>query len=463
MRANINMIKPNTCQGCFADWNFPGSICPHCGWDCQKKYPPLPFWNISETPDSRYVIGKLYCHFEDMVIWRIYDRLLGIPCFALMKEGHREEELAGVARRLQSVNKLYKGYVAVLGIKEIDARKVLLFSILDRYADANTFKQLLQAEMEYTDEIVVHVSGQTEREFMLPRGTLLADRYQNIGCIGIGGFGLVYLCEDIYLHRNVAIKEYFPPEWAERDGSNVKMKKNAPPARYRLGKQAFIEEAGVSSGFIHVPSVITMFDVFEENDTAYLVMEYVPGVSIGREMRARKYKPYSPDDMSDIILPVLAGLKKIHEKGIVHGDISPGNIMRSKWGDIKLIDFGAARCGDSLQQAASATFIKVSYAAPEQYQTAKEGIPKEEGPWTDLYSAGATMAYLLTGQKPRDVVSRRNAGTEDILSGQDMHRLGPWRKVIERATAFNKAERFQTAVEFGRAIQEIQNDLHRNL
>lgn len=457
------MTKPNACQGCFADWNFPGSICPRCGWDCQKRYPPLPFWNISETLDSRYVIGKLYCYFEDMVIWRIYDKLLGIPCFALMKEGHREEELAGVARRLQSVNKLYKGYVTVLGIREIDARKVLLFSILDRYADTKAFKQLLQTESEYRDEVVVYISGQPERECMLPRGTLLDNRYQNAGCIGIGGFGLVYLCEDIYLHRNVAIKEYFPSEWAERDGCKVKVKKSAPFERYRLGRQAFMEEAGIASGFIHAAPVITLFDAFEENDTTYLVMEYIPGASIGREMRARKYKPYSSDEMLDIILPVLAGLKGIHAKGIVHGDVSPGNIMRSKWGEIKLIDFGAARQEDKLQQAASASFIKVSYAAPEQYQTAKEGIPKEEGPWTDLYSAGATMAYLLTGQKPRDVVSRRNAGTEDILFERDMQRLGPWRKVIERATAFNKAERFQTAVEFGRAIQEIQNDLHRNL
>lgn len=457
------MTKPNTCKGCFAKWNTPVNICPYCGWDRRKKYPLLPFWNISETPNQRYVIGKLYCHFEDMVIWRIYDRVLQIPCFALMKEGHREEELAGVARKLQSVNELHKGYVAVLGIKEIDAKKVLLFSILDRYAEPEAFKQLLQTEADFRDEVVVYISGQQEREFVLPGGTLLDNRYQNVGCIGIGGFGLVYLCEDIYLHRNVAIKEYFPPEWAERDGCKVKMKKSAPQERFRLGKQAFIEEAAISSEFIHVTPVITLFDIFEENNTAYIVMEYIPGFSIGREMRARKYKPYTSQEMLDIILPVLAGLKKIHAKGIVHGDISPGNIMRSKWGDIKLIDFGAARCGDKLQQTASASFIKVSYAAPEQYQTAREGIPKDEGPWTDLYSIGATMAYLLTGQKPNDVVSRMNSDTKDILPGQGMQQLGPWRKVIECAVALDKAERFQTVCEFGRAIQEIHNDLHRNL
>lgn len=448
------MNTQNICQGCFAKWDTPGNICPCCGWNRKKKYPPLPFWNISETPNPRYVIGKLYCYFEDMVVWRIYDRLLKIPCFALMKAGDREEELAGVAARLQTVNEFYKGFVTVLGIREIDARTVLVFSILDRYAKPEAFKQLLETEAEYGGETGKRLPERPEQEYVLPRGTVLDNRYRNLGCIGIGGFGIVYLCEDIYLHRHVAIKEYFPLAWAERDGKKVKMKRSAPQGRFRLGKCAFMEEAGICSGFIHTPRVVTLYDAFEENDTAYLVMEYIAGISIGREMRALQYKSLSSDEMLDVILPVLAGLKKIHERGIVHGDISPGNIMRARDGEIKLIDFGAARYGGRLQPSAGALFIKASYAAPEQYQTAREGIPRDEGPWTDIYSAGAVMAYLLTGQKPKDAADRKNNG---------MAGLGPWRKVIARATAWDRAERFQNVIEFGRAIQEIRNDLHRNL
>lgn len=451
------MEMPKTCKGCFSKWDQERTVCPHCGWDCQKEYPPMPFWNIGEVLEERYRIGKIYCIDEDIAVWRIYDAYLKIPCFALMKVGHHVAELEEVAGRLQSVNEVYKGFVTVLAIKEIGTKRALLFSMMERYAKKRAFKQLLQTDPVSRGLLVKSVSGQEKEERILPAGSSLNGCYRIIGCIGIGGFGISYLCEDRKLHRNVAVKEYFPSEWAKRDGGYVTVKQSGMLEAYRCGVQAFLKEIHLTAKFIHTARIVTLLDAFEENDTVYLVMEYIPGISIGREMRLRQYQPFTPGEAAEIVFPVLDALRHIHARQLVHSDISPGNIMRSEEGEICLIDLGAAKYRKESRSSLSAAFLKPVYAAPEQYETAREGVPRNEGPWTDLYALGATLFYLLTGHKPLDVAGRLRSPDPELVSpeNKEYELEKPWREFIQRAMAMEIETRFQTVEEFGVEMRKL--------
>lgn len=210
--------------------------------------------------------------------------------------------------------------------------------------------------------------------------------------------------------------------------------------------------------FIHTPHAVTIYDVMEANDTAYLVMEYISGTSIGREMRERNYRPYEPQEMGDILFPVLEALHAFHEQKIIHSDLSPGNIMRSKEGEIFLVDMGAAKYALNCQPVLSAAFLKLDYAAPEQYQTAKEGIPKNEGPWTDIYALGATTYYLLTGQKPPDVMQRLTGKKTDVVLPRrcGLKKKRRWEKLINHAMALDIRERIHS-------VEELREEMGRLL
>lgn len=283
----------------------------------------------------------------------------------------------------------------------------------------------------------------------LPEGFLLAGRYEVISCIGIGGFGMTYLCEDKSLGQKAAVKEYFPRQWAQREDVYISVRKSSMAEAFRMGMQSFLREAQIMAEFVETPHVITLHDIWQANDTVYLAMEYLDGISVGRSMRQREGKPYSPKEAAEIALPALEGLGRMHEKGFIHGDVSPGNIMRSQSGEICLIDLGASRSYKEKRPAPNAVFLKPEYAAPEQYQTAREGIPRDEGPWTDVYGMGGVLYYLLTDQKPADALSR--------LEGKDEKAKLPrkWAKLLQRAMALPVQERISSAEELARQIRRL--------
>lgn len=291
----------------------------------------------------------------------------------------------------------------------------------------------------------------------LPEGFLIAGRYQIIRCIGIGGFGMIYLSEDRNLHRQVAVKEYFPRQWAEREDEYVSVKKSSMVDAFRLGMQSFLGEAQIMSRLADTPHVITFYDVLQANDTVYLVMEYIDGISVGRSLRERGYRPYTPKETAWILLPALEGLGQMHGKGIIHSDISPGNIMCSKEGEICLIDLGAAKDYKEKAPVFNAAFLKPDYAAPEQFRTAREGIPEDEGPWTDIYAVGGTMYYLLTGHKLTDAISRLN-GNHTELEDPKKYKVrlpGKWMKLIRQAMALEIKDRISSADELSGRIKKL--------
>lgn len=360
--------------------------------------------------ENRYLPGMLYWEKAGQTVWRMYDQLLEIKVLAFRAKEGQQEQLYRMAQKLERLNLLDGNSVKILAVKKIDTDWFLLFSVKNAEEKKKQIQAVLaatnlQETQEMPDFSKYRKQGRT-KEQVLPCGTILNGQYQVLDCVGIGGFGIVYLCQDFYLKRLVAVKEYFPEQWAERESSYVSVKSSDKLNAYRFGLQSFYEEAKMMAKFLNTPHIVTIYDVFQENDTAYLVMEYLSGISIGREMRLREYKSYSAAELSEIINPVMDALEAMHDQRIVHSDISPGNIMRTSNGDICLIDMGAAKYTNTVRPVLSAAFLKVNYAAPEQYRTARQGIPYDEGPWTDIYALGATIYYLLTGQKPPDIIKR---------------------------------------------------------
>lgn len=445
------------CRGCFSEWDNETGECPGCGWNPDIQYPKVFDWKTGDVLEKRYLLGNIYYSSEknNIAVWRIYDNLLGVSGFVLVKPEEDNEELVSLAHRLQGNNETVKNHIVVQAVKMLSGKSVLLFSMSDPYMDIVAFKTLLETETEKPEVIIPEPQYEEDKKQVLPLGTCIDNRYRIVDCLGIGGFGITYLCEDILLHRLVALKEYFPAEWAQRDETYVTVRQSKMLQAYRYGMQSFLKEIKITAKFIHTPHMVTIYDAMEANDTVYMVEQYIQGISIGREMRMRQYRPYDTLELAEIILPVLDALEAIHDKKIIHSDISPGNIMRTKQGDICLIDMGAAKYNLESQPPLSAAFLKIDYAAPEQYRTAKEGTPKGEGPWTDIYALGATMYYLLTGSKAMDVMNRLSGNDIEWSSSLIGSIPVEWIEFLQKTMALESSERIRSVAILREKMHEI--------
>lgn len=432
------MERLTICKGCFIEWNELDFQCFWCGWcpDQEGDVSDRDFgWQIGDMLEGRYQLGKIFVRTDDgYTVWRAYDHGLDIPCFLLVT----------LTENVHWLMKIAWGFcgqptcgIKVLGLREIEGNYALVFSMENHYPDIETFRSMIQPKPQPPEPLIGEVAYQIKEEIrdqVLPIDTLIGNCYRIAGCIGVGGFGIIYLCEDVLLQRNVAIKEYFPGQWAQREETYVDIRESGMLEAYRFGLKSLLNEAKITAHFIQQPNIVTVYDVFEENDTAYLVMEYLPGSSIGREFRRWDNTPYAPHDMAKTMLPIITALEEIHEHNIVHSDLSPGNIMRTKKGDIVLIDFGAAKYSGDDQPAISAAFLNTSYAAPEQYRTAKEGKAGDEGPWTDIYAVGAMMYYFLTGHKPASALARLSGDSTDLTAPKEygIKLKKGWMRLIHR-------------------------------
>jgi len=232
-------------------------------------------------------------------------------------------------------------------------------------------------------------------------GTLLFGRYRTGRVLGQGGFGATYLGWDDRLHVKVAIKEFYPSNLISRSpGSASVIAFSDEHARgFAAGLAKFLDEARLLARLRDIKEIVGVQDFFEENATAYLVMELLEG---------RTMKKYLADSGGRIdvrrtlgvLTPIMKALQTIHEQGLIHRDISPDNIFLTNAGERKLLDFGAAR--QAVGQGAGLTVIlKPGYAPPEQY--ANEG---KQGPWSDVYALCATIYLALTGKTPPDATAR---------------------------------------------------------
>ena len=254
--------------------------------------------------------------------------------------------------------------------------------------------------------------GYDEREtnapHQIPAGTVLKEQYLVGKALGQGGFGITYLGWDVYLDIPVAIKEYYPSGMVMRESSQsttVACGAGEMGSRFQENRKRFLREAKALARFSNVPQIVQVNNYFLANNTAYIVMEYVEGITLKQHVKNHGGK-LSAEETFGLLRPIIEALGKVHETGLVHRDISPDNIMLLPNGGVKLIDFGAVRDvqnADAEQPLTKSTeaILKQGFAPIEQYQ--KRG---SLGPWTDVYALCATIYYCLTGQVPPDAPER---------------------------------------------------------
>ena len=234
-----------------------------------------------------------------------------------------------------------------------------------------------------------------ERLDALPRGAALGG-YTIEDVLGHGGFGIVYRARHNELGNIVAVKEYLPAELALRKGAVVHPRSAACRGGYEDGLRRFRDEARALIEFQAHPSIVSCRDFFRANGTAYLVMEHEDGLPLSELLRRREAsgRPFDEADLPAVMVPLLEGLRQVHEAEMLHRDIKPGNILvrRSDERPV-LIDFGAAKQAAAEHSKSMAPYTE-GYAALEQVG---EG---ELGPWTDLYAAGAVMWRIVAGGNP---------------------------------------------------------------
>ena len=236
----------------------------------------------------------------------------------------------------------------------------------------------------------------------LRKETRLIGRYTIEGVLGQGGFGITYLGIDELHEKKVAIKEFFPQGIVTRNieyEDTVTVTFVGEKENYEKGKERFLKEARTMAKFSKDEGIVKALDFFEINNTAYIVMEYLEGITLKQYLRENQR--IAPEDLIELLVPLIESLDEIHSQGMIHRDISPDNIMVLPDGRIKLMDFGAARDYTEFGEKSLSIVLKPGYAPPEQYQT--HGV---QGPWTDIYALCATMYKCITGENPPDAIER---------------------------------------------------------
>ena len=241
-----------------------------------------------------------------------------------------------------------------------------------------------------------------EEAIHMEPGSILHDRYIVGKVLGFGGFGVTYIGWDGLLEQKVAIKEYLPSEFSTRmpGQSRVKVFGGEKSEQFHDGLMKFIEEAKHLAKFQNEPGIVKIFDSFEENGTAYIIMEYLDGETLTGYLEREGTVP--EDRAVQMLLPVLESLRAVHEEGLLHRDIAPDNIFLTKDGEVKLIDFGASRYATTSYSRSLTVIIKPGYSPEEQYRSRGD-----QGSYTDVYALAATMYKMVTGQTPPDAMERR--------------------------------------------------------
>ncbi|MBR6616065.1 MAG: protein kinase, partial [Lachnospiraceae bacterium] len=278
--------------------------------------------------------------------------------------------------------------------------------------------------------------------------------------LGQGGFGITYVGYDLNMESKIAIKEYFPVELVSRDtttmhGDRVLSLSGEKSITYKAGLKKYVAEAQNVSQFSEVPGVVSVKDFFYANETAYIVMEYIDGISL-KDYLKEKGGRLTEEETLAIMKPVLEALVQVHKSGIIHRDISPDNIMltfegsgHNKIQSVKLIDFGAARMTAKNDQKSLTIILKHGYAPEEQYRT-----HGEQGPWTDVYALSAVLYRMLTGETPVPAMDRMFKDEMKKLEQCGVKVSANTAAAILKGLAVKKDDRIQSVQELIGALYE---------
>ena len=285
--------------------------------------------------------------------------------------------------------------------------------------------------------------------YVLPYGAILNGRYIVGKMLGQGGFGITYIGWDLAMERKVAIKEYYPSGQVSRNPGSRDLtwytNEQSRQARQN-GMQMFLKEARKMSKVDNLTNVVRVRDIFQENETAYIVMDFVEGETL--KARLDKTGPLTWKQAKDIFLPAIQAMEQVHQADLVHRDISPDNLMLTPDGRVMILDLGAAKDLAINKGASSAMVVKGGFSPPEQY--AQQG---GSGSWTDVYAMAATMYHSLTGVVPPTAVDRMQGEPVNwallASNGVPKHVIS----ALQSAMALNAKERTQSMAELLRQCQ----------
>lgn len=249
-----------------------------------------------------------------------------------------------------------------------------------------------------------HVVGETH--YQLKPFSVLHGKYLVGDVLGEGGFGITYIGMDMNLEVRVAIKEFYPSGYCTREANvtnNVTLYQERDMDYILKWKERFLNEARCLGKFSNLSGVVGVRDFFRENQTAYIVMEYLEGITLKEYARSVGGK-IPVKQLLESLEPVILSLNEVHKQGLIHRDISPDNIMLLPDGSMKLLDFGAARSYDGDNEKSLSVMLKPGYAPEEQYR--RKG---KQGPWSDVYAFAATIYKCITGVTPPEAMDRMRA------------------------------------------------------
>ena len=290
--------------------------------------------------------------------------------------------------------------------------------------------------------------GDREDNEALPLRTVLNGKYLLGKPLGRGGFGITYIAYEKNLQIRVAIKEFFPWSTVKRDKDNslmpVSWKEDSE--FFETDKKKVLDEARRMAQLMDLPGVVFVRDFFEENNTAYIVMEYLDGMTLSKYLSSPEGS-ISPEWVLKAMKPVLASLAKVHKAGIIHRDISPDNMILTSNNTIKLIDFGAARNYSESRKESLSVILKRGYAPIEQYSSRGN-----QGPWTDIYALCATMYKMMTGSAPLESTDRIINDEIKSIRGMEISLAPKLEKAVMKGLSINYKDRFSNIYELYTAL-----------
>lgn len=299
---------------------------------------------------------------------------------------------------------------------------------------------------------ICHVCGYTNKrqdgnDLFLRKGLILNDSFVIGGVIGNGGFGVTYMAYDLKNEKAVAIKEYFPKTITSRksDGSIYLIEKSNEKI-FADGVKKFYQEAEYVYQFNGNSNIVSVFDYFYANNTAYFAMEYLSGITL--ENYIKNYGVLSETQTVYIAERLAMALVIIHSAQLLHRDISPDNIMLCRDGRVKLIDFGAARIFTAENLPKFTVIMKSGFTPIEQYS-----CNGDFGEWTDIYSLGTVLYYALTGKIPPNPYERIINNAELDFRENNFNKI--LCKIIAKATGISSEERYRQASELKNDISEL--------
>ena len=282
----------------------------------------------------------------------------------------------------------------------------------------------------------------------LPVNSILNGRYLVGKVLGAGGFGITYIGYDLRLDVRVAIKEYYPSGVANRSTTlAVFPTMDEKDSIFEIGKARFLKEAKTLSELVEDGNIVTLRDYFEENGTAYIVMEYLEGEDLSHY--AKEHGPFALDEALDLLEPAMLALDKVHKKGLIHRDISPSNIMVLGDGRVKVLDFGSARLQNASGERSLTVMLKHGYAPEEQYRP-----HGEQGPWTDVYAMSATVYKLITGKTPPAATERMFEDTLELPSKLGAKLTPAQEKALMHGLALRAPDRTQSMAELAASLRQ---------